>query len=313
MKIRLSLFTVLLLAMVARPLMANDCSDKHGLALQVIGSDILMPEAMSPGYVVWQQGRARVVINMPAGTTSYLLQNGQLAAAFDTAILTRTSADATSDLPLLVSQAKHQGRKRSLTIYGPHGSRLMSSTVNMVRGLFDSKRGSYRHLGSVLSPLDNQSFKLRAQDVSSERIKSLARKYQSVNGIVNIYKKHGLQIRALDTGTKLLPSLAWHIQANNGTGITITDAPAVNNQALDALAKNSRLLITHISKHKTGLTPAMAGSLAYRSDSRQLLIAYRETDDEETRNRDMTTIKSKFSGLAGFVQTGLCITLAERP
>lgn len=291
---------------------ASDCGKDKVTALELLGSGHHTHPGTTGGYLLWHQGKARILLNAGPNPAISVYRSVSLATELDAIVFTRLTAEATSGLPYLVSRARHLRRKEPLLIYGPAESKFMPSTVSLVRGLFDSKRGSYRYLGEVLSPLGNQSFKLRAFDVSSKRKKSLARKDRTEDGVVTVYQKQGIMLKAVDTGNNLYPSLAWQITAGN-RGIVMIDAPATDNRAIENLARNTAVLVTRIGQAGAGgsLTASHAGSLAYRTESGQLLIAYHDPASGEEQAGHMSIIKSKYAGMAAIAQPGACISLMK--
>ena len=297
---------------------AESCGAKYLTAIEFIGPAAhSATSAQTPAaYRVWHNGQTRLLINAGPGSINSLMNDPVLSSEVDAIILTRLRLEQTADLPLLVSKAREQGRKSAMAIYGPTGSKFMASTVSLVRSLFDEKRGSYRYLGEVLSPLGNRSYKLQAFDINSKKNMGLVKKEKQIEGVATIYDKNGLSVKAINTGNKRLPSIALRIDTKDA-GIMIIDAPAVDSSTLELLARGSQLLITHLGQqnHTPGsntLTASDAGRLAYRSQARQLYISYQHPADNDQRARDMATIKNKFAGLTGFSQSGKCLPLAEK-
>ena len=297
---------------------AESCGAKYQTAIEFIGpTNHSATSAQTPAaYRVWHNGQTRLLINAGPGSNNTLMNDLVLSNEVDAIILTRLQLEQTADIPLLVSKARTQGRRSALAIYGPTGSKFMASTVSLVRSLFDEKRGSYRYLGEVLSPLGNKSYKLQAFDINSNKNVGLVKKEKQIEGIATIYNKNSLSVKVVNTGDKQLPSLALRIDAKD-SGVMIIDAPSQDSSMLESLAKGSQYLIAHLGNqnHTPGssiLTASDAGRLAYRSQARQLYISYQHPAESDQRALDMATIKNKFAGLTGFSQSGKCLPLTEK-
>ncbi|MBE9515764.1 MAG: hypothetical protein IME93_02180 [Proteobacteria bacterium] len=297
----------------------TDCGDKYLTAIELIGpiSNSATPAQTPVAYRVWHQGQTRLLINAGPGSANSLLRSGMTNIDFDAIVFTQLRLEQTADLPQLINAARNQGRKMPLAIYGPVGSKFMSSTVSLVRSLFDQKRGSYRYLGEVLTPLGNNGYKLRAFDVNSRKNVRLVKNTKRIKGIATVYNKNGLSVTAVNTGDKHSPSLAIRINTKEA-GMTIINATAQDNNALEALAKGSRYLMAHMghradNKDQNMLTASDTGRLAYRAQSHQLTISYQKPADSARQARDMAVIKNKYAGLVGFSQNGQCLPLAEKP
>lgn len=320
MKYHMLAYSLLLLAVgfFSQTALAEGCGAKYQTAIEFIGPVThSATSAQTPAaYRVWHNGQTRVLINAGPGSASTLMNDLALSNDVDAIVLTRLQLEQTADIPLLVSKALQQGRKSTMAIYGPKGSKFMSSTVSLVRSLFDEKRGSYRYLGEVLRPLGNKSYKLRAFDINSNKNAGLVKKQNQINGVATIYDKNSLSVRAVNTGDIQLPSIALRIDTKDA-GIMIIEASSHNNHTLELLAKGSKHLIAHLGQqnHTPGsniLTASDAGRLAYRAQAHQLHISYRHPADNDQQARDMATIKNKFSGLTGFSQSGKCLPLTEK-
>ena len=312
--------SLLLLAggLLSQTAFAESCGAKYQTAIEFIGpvSGSATSAQTPAAYRVWHHGQTRLLINAGPGSVNSLMNDLVLSNEVDAIILTRLRLEQTADLPLLVSKAREQGRKSAMAIYGPTGSKFMTSTVSLIRNLFDEKRGSYRYLGEVLSPLGNRSYKLQAFDINSNKDMGLVKKEKQIEGVTTVYDKNNLSVKAVNTGNKQLPSIALRIDTEDA-GIMILDAPAPDSIALALLAKGSKHLIAHLGQQNhtpdsSSLTASDAGRLAYRSQARQLYISYQHPADNDQRARDMATIKNKFAGLTGFSQSGKCLPLAEK-
>jgi len=274
MKYRLLVIGLLLTAdgFFSQTAIAEGCGAKHQTAIEFIGPITQSAtSAQTPAaYRVWHNGQTRLLINAGPGSVNNLMNDLALSNEVDAIILTRLKLEQTADIPLLVSKARQQGRKSALAIYGPTGSKFMASTVSLIRTLFDEKRGSYRYLGEVLSPLGNSSYKLQAFDVNSNKYTGPVKKAKQIDGVATIYDKNSLSVKVVNTGTKQLPSLALRIDAKE-SGILIIDAPPQDSNTLESLAKDSQHLIAHLGDQNNTLTPlntltaSDAGRLAYRA------------------------------------------------
>ncbi|MFQ5551797.1 MAG: MBL fold metallo-hydrolase, partial [Gemmatimonadales bacterium] len=138
-----------------------------GVWIQVLGS--IEPGAdgrpLSSSFLVWLDGKARVLVDTGNGSAGNFYGNGARLADLDVILLTYLHVDHTADLPTLIQASLPEKRARALPIYGPARSKLAPSTVTFVRTLFDNKRGLYRYLGAFLSPLGRETYKLQPHDV----------------------------------------------------------------------------------------------------------------------------------------------------
>ncbi len=213
-----------------------------GLQVQVLGSGSAERGSgrAGSGYLVWIDGHPRVLIDLGAGAALRLQQSGARVADLDVVLLTRLHADHTLDFPALVAAALREGRRRPLPLYGPTGNRFAPSTVTFVRALLDGTRGAYRHLGSVLSPLSQQGFKLEPHDVRTPPARVGVRRNDPE--ILEVYRGERLQAAATYLlGDDALPTLAWRVLAQDRR--VVFGAAASGGARLERLARDADLLV----------------------------------------------------------------------
>jgi ribonuclease BN (tRNA processing enzyme) len=139
-----------------------------GVHLQVLGSGgpELGDQRASSGYLVWQDGRARVLVDMGAGSLLNFERAGGRIEDLDAILLSHLHVDHAADLPALVKASYFSGRRRDLPVYGPTGNRLMPATSAFLDALFKDGEGAYRYLGSYLTGEDD--YRLYAVEVSAD-------------------------------------------------------------------------------------------------------------------------------------------------
>jgi len=139
----------------------------HGVQLQILGSGgpELGDRRASSSYLVWQEGRARVLIDSGGGSALRFGQAGAQVADLDAVLFTHLHIDHSADFPALIEFSYFEERARPLPVYGPPGNENFPSTTEFVADLFDGKRGAYRHLSDFLYGRDG-GYSLQAHDVA---------------------------------------------------------------------------------------------------------------------------------------------------
>src|ERR1700751_2719442 len=116
-----ALLISLLLACTFAPLAPAQSCGAHGVAVQVLGSGgpELQDKRASSSYLVWQNGRARVLVDAGGGSALRFGESGAQMSQLDVVLFTHFHIDHSADFPTLVFSSWFEDRKRPLPIYGP--------------------------------------------------------------------------------------------------------------------------------------------------------------------------------------------------
>jgi glyoxylase-like metal-dependent hydrolase (beta-lactamase superfamily II) len=134
----------------AQPAAQQGCSGE-ALAVQVLGSGgpFATTNRASTSYLVWQGGRAVVMVDVGGGA---FLRFGEAGARLEDLSLLAIShlhPDHVSDLPALLWLSEI-GRKTPLKLSGPSGGGPFPDIVTFVRRLFDPTTGAFPVLAGTL-------------------------------------------------------------------------------------------------------------------------------------------------------------------
>lgn len=288
---------------------ARMCEDT-GVQLQVLGSGgpELKGGRAASGYVIWIDGRSRVLVDVGGGTALRFGQANATVTDLDAILLTHLHADHTADLVALVKASSYEERRRSLPLYGPVGSRDMPSTVTFVRALFDSTRGAYRYLGDFLSPLRRDTYKLQPHDVrrAPNRI-GPAREHD--RDILPVFANERVRISATAVPHGTVPALAYRVEAS-GKAIVFSGDTSGESEALARLARSADLLLAHHAvteaaseeERRRHMTPAVIGRLAQAATARQVVLAHRTSRTLGKEEETLQTIGLHYQGPVVFAE-----------
>ncbi|MBI5612014.1 MAG: MBL fold metallo-hydrolase [Gammaproteobacteria bacterium] len=287
----------LLLWLVAAPAQAQGC-DANGVQLQVLGSGgpELIDRRASSSYLIWLNGKARVLIDLGGGAALRFNEAGARAEDLDAILLTHLHVDHSADLPALVKASWFGRRIEPLEIYGPHGNNLMPSTVTFVRTLFDKTRGAYRYLGDFLSPLDKTTYKLRPHDVPVKG-----------NPPVAVFKLEHGRAQAATVTHGAFPALAWRVEMGGKSVVFSGDTNGDGDQ-LERLAKGADLLVAHnaVPEGAVGverglhMPPSVIGLIAHAAHVKQLVLSHRMARTLGKEDETLAAIKKKYEGPLAF-------------
>lgn len=243
---------------------------KPNITLQVLGSG--GPESgdkrASSAYVIWIDGKSRVLIDFGGGASLRFEEAGAKIQDLDVILLTHLHVDHTADLPALLKSSFFTRASGKLDIYGPSHNLFMPSTERFIDRLFENDNGAWQYLGDHLD--GNARLQLKVYNVD----KSKKEKKIYSKGLVSIY--------AVSVHHGPIPAIAYRV--NVGTqSITFSGDMSGTYHTLEALAKNTDILVAHnaVPKGSTGvaaqlhMTPITIGKIAKSARIKSLVLSHR--------------------------------------
>lgn len=304
---------ILAAALAALPAAADevlypDTCDGAGVRLQVLGSgdaDLADGRAAS-SYLIWIDGKARVLVDAGTGSALRFGESGARAADVDVILFTRLDAAHALDFPAVIAAAQREGRARALPLYGPTGSRLAPSTVSFVRTLLDGTRGAYRELSGVLNPLAKDGFKLQPHDVRTRAPSVGVRRGE--REIVEISVPPRVRAAATYVVEEGRPVLAWRLRVGDH-GIVIGGALADDSEHLKRLAQAADLLIADDIGAAANNGISTVGRFAAQAKAKRLVLTQRPRATREAREIMQTAVRKDYGGPLAFADDLDCFAI----
>jgi ribonuclease BN (tRNA processing enzyme) len=306
-----ALFLALLAALFALPTFsqqqesnAPSCGAK-GIALQVLGSGgpELQDKRASSSYLIWQDGRARVLVDAGGGSALRFGQSGAQMSQLDVIFFSHLHVDHTADFSALIKSSWFEDRNRNLPIYGPPGNDYFPPTTEFVSEFFGD-HGAYRYLSELLVTDEQGSYKMQPHDVVADETPQVVfRDGDLVASVVHVV--HG--------GA---PALAWRIEIASKTivfsGDTNGDGPG-----LPRLAANADIFVAHnaVPEGVTGIErrlhmpPSVIGQIASEAHVKSLVLSHRMLRTLGKENQSLAEIRKHYSGPVSFSDDLSCYPL----
>ncbi len=296
---------LLLLALCTPPSYATNCTGK-GIEMQVLGSG--GPETQdkraSSSYLIWQDGKARVLVDSGGGSALRFGQTGANMADLDLILFTHFHADHSADFPALVKSSYFEDRQRNLPVYGPAGNDTFPSASEFLRDLFDAKHGAFRYLSEYITPgegsyiLEPHTVKLSAKEIRRE------------------YSANGLSADAATVIHGSVPALAWRIQIGSQRIVFSGDTNG-NNGNLEKLAAQADLFIAHnaVPEGATGaarslhMPPSVIGRIAATAGVKRLILSHRMLRTLGQEPETLAAIAKRYQGPTTFADDLDCFAL----
>ncbi len=284
--------------------------------IQVLGSGgpELQDKRASSSYLVWLEGKPRVLVDIGGGAALRFGESGAAVSDLDVILLTHLHVDHTADLPALIKSSFFEDRARPLPIYGPAGNKFMPSTITFARALFDSVRGAYRYLGDFLNPLARGGYKLKPHDVrpSSGKLKTNRKDDEDT---LYTFVNERLRASAVSVAHGNLPALAWRVEVG-GKSVVFSGDTNGRGDALARLAQGADLFIAHnaVPENADGIErelhmpPSSIGQIAQQAQVKQLVLSHRMRRTLGKEEETLAAIRRHYAGPALFANDLDCFT-----
>lgn len=284
--------------------LAEQCNNQ-GVWLQVLGSGgpELTDQRASTGYLVWQNGHARVLVDMGSGALLEFEKSGARIEDIEYVLLTHLHVDHSVDLPALIMGSFFTPRNQNLPIYGPTGNQLMPDTIQFVHDLFEYHKGAFRYLGDYLT--GESAYRLQPYNVDT-----------AVREVQVIVDRKDIKLAAISVHHGPIPALAWRIELANRT-LTISGDMNGDYHTLEKLAKGSDLLIAHhaIPEQASGVArnlhmpPSVIGQIAKDAEVSRVVLSHRMLRTLGKERESERIIRKYFTGPLDFADDGECYKL----
>ena len=213
---------------------AAECPPPDGVALQVLGSGgpIADDGRASSGYIVWVDGRSRVLVDAGGGT---FLRFGEAGASFvdlDFVGLSHFHTDHSADFPALLKSGNFSGREAPLPVTGPGPGGPFPGLASWLDSLLAARTGAYGYLSGYL-------------DGSGRLVKLVPREIdRDTEEPVNVLQGD-IRIDALPVPHGIVPALGFRITIGEVSIVFASDQNG-SSDAFTEFAKDASVLVMHL-------------------------------------------------------------------
>ncbi len=276
----------------------------HGVAVQVLGSggpELADKRAMT-SYVIWKDGRARILIDAGGGSALRFGESGARMADLDAILFSHFHVDHSGDFSALIKSSWFGDRNRALPVYGPEGNDFMPSTTEFVADFFSDK-GVYRYLSELYEPAEQGAYKIQPHSVAGTDKPALQFKTPDFTA---------MSVRVIHGG---FPSLAWRIEIG-GKSIVFSGDTNGSGGLVD-LAANADLFIAHnaVPEGVTGvernlhMPPSVIGQIAGDAHVKHLVLSHRMLRTLGKEAATTAEIRKRYTGPLDFANDLDCFAV----
>ena len=286
----LVIFAVLLVCWA--PAGAQSCG-ATGLAVQVLGSGgpEMQDKRASTSYLIWEHGRARVMVDAGGGSALRFGESGAQMSQVDAFLFSHFHVDHSGDFPALIFSSWFEDRKRPLPVFGPPGNEYMPSTTEFVRDLFSEPHGAWRSLSDLVEPRAEGSYTLQPHNVDAGPTSVL------------VFRNADMAVYAVRVVHGAFPALAWRVEIG-GKRIVFSGDTNGEGQGLTQLATDADVFVAHnaVPEGATGverrlhMPPSVVGVIAANAHVKQLVLSHRMLRTLGNEKETQAEIRRRYSG-----------------
>ncbi|MEH6637906.1 MAG: MBL fold metallo-hydrolase [Porticoccaceae bacterium] len=287
---------------------AEPCCGTTGVCVQVLGSGgpEVADKRASSGYLVWQDGRARIMIDMGPGSMLRYEESGARVEDLEVVLLSHLHVDHSADLPALIKGAFFTDRTSDLPLYGPSGNALIPDATAFVQTLFANPTGAYHYLSGYLA--GEGAYRLQPHDVPV-----------SGTAVQQVLASKDFNITAVAVHHGPLPALAWRIDIG-GRAIVFSGDMNGDKHTLPKLAAEADLLVAHHAvpqeakgvARKLHMPPSVIGEIAAEAKVKQLVLSHRMSRTLGREKASEIEIRKRYAGPLEFADDGQCFNVSEK-
>ena len=279
------------------------CSPGEGVTLQVLGSGgpIADDARASSGYVVWIDGKSRVLIDAGGGT---FLRFGEAAAKFsdlDFIGLSHFHTDHSADFPALIKSGSFSGRERPLSIAGPDGDGAYPGLKDFLQAMLGKDHGAYAYLAAFLDGTAGTPM-LTPREVAAGKV-------------TVVYTSEDLNIDALQVPHGIVPAVAFRVRAGDQTLVFATDQNG-GDPAFVEFASGASVLVMHmvVPDNVEGVgrrlhaPPSVIGEIAARAAPGKLVLSHFMARSLLDLEQNVSLVRERYKGEVVVAEDLACVT-----
>ena len=309
MKNRAGLFFACILSLptVVCAQQAPDCPPAEGVALQVLGSGgpIADDNRASSAYVVWVDGKSRVLVDAGGGT---FLRFGEAGARFtdlDFVGLSHFHTDHSADFPALLKSGNFSARERPLPVAGPGSGGPFPGLEAWLASMLTAGSGAYGYLSGYL-------------DGSAGLVELLPREIgREAEEPVRVLDGD-ITVDALPVPHGIVPALGFRVSVA-GKSIVFASDQNGSSDAFVAFARGASVLVMHlpIPEDATGTAlqlharPSRVARIAADADAGMLVLSHFMARSLRNLDANVDAVRGAYDGRIVLAEDLACVAVPD--
>jgi len=304
------LLCIAFVAPVACAKAVDSCPVEKGITLQVLGSGgpIADDGRASAGYLVWVDGKSRVMIDTGGGTFLRFGEAGAKFASLDFIGLSHFHTDHSADLPALLKSGYFSDRQRSLIVAGPDASAPFPGLNTYLDSMLRKPHGAYAYLSGYLDGTGGLA-KIEPVEVATDN---------SVALTVFGEEDGAMQISALHVPHGIVPALAFRVRIGETSVVFASDQNG-DDPVFVEFAKNATILVMHMpvpegvsgAGRKLHAPPSVIGNIAQQAGVGTLVLSHLMARSLKNLDNHVEIVEANYDGRVIVANDLDCITLKK--
>lgn len=291
---------------------ASRCPAADGVSLQVLGSGgpIADDARASSGYLVWLDGRARLLVDAGGGVFLRFGEAGARFADLDGIALSHLHTDHSAALPALLKSGYFARRTRPLPLAGPSGSDRFPGIETFVAALVGTESGAYAYLDGYLGG----SSRLPALEITEIDVVSTSESHA-----IDLDNGGRLTLEALPVPHGIVPAVAYRVTVADYTFVFAADQNG-DNPAFTDFASGADVLVMHLAvpddadrvARRLHATPERIGEIARDAEPGRLLLSHFMARSLANLDAGLASIRRSWKGPVELAEDLRCVDLPPR-
>jgi len=298
MKYLTSIVTALVISFASSGVAGSNlpgCTGSDGVMLQVLGSGgpIADDGRASAGYLLWINGRARLMVDAGGGT---FLRFGETGARFEDLshiAISHFHTDHSADLVALLKSGYFSERTNSLSISGPAGGGPYPGLDEFLERMLGPGKGAYAYLAGYL---DGSAGLVKLESsVVDPKLQKASRVYTDPDS--------DLEVFAIGVPHGPVPALAYRVQIGQKTIVFSGDQNG-SSEAFIEFARGADVLVMHMpvpegisgAGRRLHAPPGVIGDIAARTTAGKLVLSHFMARSLSNMQQNLEVIRSRYAG-----------------
>jgi ribonuclease BN (tRNA processing enzyme) len=282
----------------------NYCGDE-GVWVHILGGGgpELTDDQAAASYLIWQDGKARVLIDPAPGSSLLFDKTEARFEDLELVLFTHLHVDHVGDFPAYIKGSYFTERTEPLRVFGPTGAAPYPDTETFVQRLIGPE-GAFAYLSEFLvnKPKSQGGYKVIAQNIAATG----RREWSG-------YGTERMELRAVPVNHGPVPALAYRIDIG-GHSIVFTGDFNNEKNMVPALAKEVDALIIHhaVPENTRGparnlhVVPSQIGRIAEQADPRMVILGHRMNRTRGVESLSRQKIEASYDGSLIFANDMEC-------